>query len=609
MVLAAWWAAIWSGGRSSFTPVAVGFAVAIGLAVAQRARRHVAEAALVSEAVIEDGAATPRPSRRRFPVLTALAGGVFVVAVALLYGSTLAPSPRDGVQPIEKTDMAFYAVLGRDLAATGTETSTLLSGFSELPGAPAQLWYHWGELWLASAIIRIFGTAPMLARYIVVLPLLLLAAAALTGTLVRRMGRTTSRRAFLFGFLACLVLAPMPLITGPYFSVWHAGMIVLIAAFGLAAVAVLFGLYSLAMLGKLRPTWPTACFVGCAVALILPAHIVIALLGLIGVGAVWAKRIGFSLLAARRQAPALPIWRRTAIVTLIALSSSVGWGLITGHGIGGGGSMASLSPFTASWRDSIVIVTLEAGLFLAIPFAWLFTRRDRPVFAETCLATMALLVTGAIAWGWGYSTLSMFYFFFGGIAVFATPIAAVATWLLLKRMRTGRHPRLAVGIVALCVVQLELGVVLGLARLQGGSPDVEPIPVNLLAAIEQLPADAKLAYACQPLEEVSFVNSKLLGIDAHTGRRVVPMCFEADVIGPLFGAPPSTQMPDAGFASAPQLTLYPNSAARPSSLEVAAFLKAHSIDYIYADSKHPNSLVAGAVPIAAIGQFAILRIP
>ena len=29
MVLAAWWAAIWSAGRSSFTPVAVGFAVAL----------------------------------------------------------------------------------------------------------------------------------------------------------------------------------------------------------------------------------------------------------------------------------------------------------------------------------------------------------------------------------------------------------------------------------------------------------------------------------------------------------------------------------------------------------------------------------------------------
>ena len=61
--------------------------------------------------------------------------------------------------------------------------------------------------------------------------------------------------------------------------------------------------------------------------------------------------------------------------------------------------------------------------------------------------------------------------------------------------------------------------------------------MSVLQAIGQLPADAKLAYACQSLEEISFVNSKLLGIDAHTDRRIVPMCFEADVLGPLFGAP------------------------------------------------------------------------
>jgi hypothetical protein len=401
----------------------------------------------------------------------------------------------------------------------------------------------------------------------------------------------------------------MPLITGPYFSVWHAGLIALITAFGLAAVAVLFGFYSLAVLGRLKPTWPLACFVGSAVALILPAHIVIALLGLIGVGSVWTTRIAYSLLPARRQTAALPIWRRTAIVALIALSSSVGWGLLTGHGMGGGGSMASLSPFNALWRDSIAIVTLEAGLLLTIQLAWLFSRRDRPVFAETCLATMVLVVAGAIAWGWGYATLSMFYFFFGGITVFATPIAAVATWLLLKRIHAGRHPRLALGVVALCVVQLELGVVLGLARLQGGSADVQPVPISLLQAIRQLPEDAKLAYACNSFEEVSFVNSKLLGIDAHTGRRVVPMCFEADAIGPLFGAQPSTQIPDAGFASAPQSTLYPDSTSRPSSVAVATFLKDHGIGYIYADAMHPNSLVDGAVRIATSGVAQVLRIP
>ena len=36
LVLASWWAALVSGGRSSFTPVAIGFAVAIGLAAVRR---------------------------------------------------------------------------------------------------------------------------------------------------------------------------------------------------------------------------------------------------------------------------------------------------------------------------------------------------------------------------------------------------------------------------------------------------------------------------------------------------------------------------------------------------------------------------------------------
>src|SRR4051812_16431723 len=39
LVLTSWWAAIGSGGRSSFTPVAIGFALAIGLAAVRRWRR------------------------------------------------------------------------------------------------------------------------------------------------------------------------------------------------------------------------------------------------------------------------------------------------------------------------------------------------------------------------------------------------------------------------------------------------------------------------------------------------------------------------------------------------------------------------------------------
>ena len=112
-------------------------------------------------------------------------------------------------------DTAYYSILGRDLAQTGTETIYSPAGFAQIDGLPDQTWYHWGEAWLAAAAISIFGAAPLDARHFIVLPLVLLAAAAMTGTLVRRLTGATSLGAFLFGFIACLFLAPIPLIAGP----------------------------------------------------------------------------------------------------------------------------------------------------------------------------------------------------------------------------------------------------------------------------------------------------------------------------------------------------------------------------------------------------------
>ena len=611
MVLAAWWAAIASGGRSSFTPVAVGFAIATALAVARRTRPLAEADSLASaSAAVADERTPTRSHRRRSLILTALAGAAFITAVALLYGSTVAPSPRDGMQPVEKMDAAFYAVLGADLATTGTETNISPSGFSELPGVPAQTWYHWGELWLASAVITLFGTAPLLAHYIVVLPVLLLAAAALTGTVVRRLARTDSRLAYLFGFLACLFLAPIPLIYGPFFSGWAAGLIFGIIVFGMAAVAALLALYCVAVLGSRKANWALAGFVGSAVAFIVPAHVVIALLALAGVGSVWTIHIVQSVMATRRLPLVPPTWRRTFIATAIALVATMVWGMLTGHGLGSGGLPPSVSPFNAAWRDSVAITALGAGAILAIPVAWFLAREEAAVQADVYLGTLVLLLVGAIAWGARLSDFNMFYFFFGGVATFATPVAAGAVWMLLQRLRETQRLRLAVGVIVLCGVQLELGVVLGVLRLQQVGPgDYEPTSVSLLGAIRQLPPDAKLAYACHPFEEVAFANPRLISIDAHTGRRVVPMCFEADVYGTLVGAEPSRQVPNAGFTLAPQRSLYPDAAADPSSARVAAFLKDNGIDYIYADAAHPNSLVADAVPIAASGDGQVLRVP
>jgi hypothetical protein len=611
MILAAWWAAIWSGGRSSFTPVAIGFVIAIGLVLIRRAWRPAASAeAVASEAVNGGEEAASRRSRRRSLVLTALAGGVFVVAVALLYGSTMAPSPRDGVQPVEFTDEAFYAILGRDLAATGIESVLPASGFSELPGLPAQTWYHWAELWLASAVITIFGTAPIAARYFVVLPIVLLAAAALTGTLVRCIGKTDSRRAFLFGFVACLFLAPVPL-PGTFFSSWPVGLIFGIGFYGLAAVAVLLALYCLVLLGTRAPTWALASFVGSAIAFILPAHVVIALLGLIGIGSVWAIRVAQSVNSTHRLPVVPPVWRRTFIATVVALVATMIWGSLTGHGLGGGASSPNVLPFNVAWQFSVAFVYLGAGTMLAIPVAALLLRREAPIPAAICFGAVALLVVGAIAWGARLADFNMYHVFFGGIAVFATPVAAVAAWMLFERLREGRHLRMAIGVLILCVGQFGVGVVNGFLRLQEFGPrgDFQPIPISLIELIRELPPDAKLAYACRQFDEVSFANPRLLGIDAHTGRRVVPMCFEAEVFSAQNGVPVSMQVPNASMLWAPQRLLYPDASAEPSSAAIAAFLKDHGVGYIYVDAIHPNSLVDDAVPIAASGDGAVLRLP
>jgi hypothetical protein len=606
MVLAAWWAAIWSGGRSSFTPVALGFAVAIGLALARRARRP-------ADVEAADGATAPGPSRRKSLLLTALAGGLFIVAVALLYGSTMAPSPRDGAQLVENNDEAFYSILGRDLATTGTETNLLPSGFVELPGFPAQTWYHWGELWLASAVITFFGAAPLAARFFVVLPIVLLAAAALTGTLVCRMTGTGSRTTYLLGFFACLFLAPVPLIPGPFFSSWAVGMIFGITLFGLASVAVLLALYGAAVLGTRRPSLALGLFVGSAAAFSLPSHIVVAFLAVVGVGSVGTIRIVRTLQATQRLPVVSTIWRQTLSAAGVLLITTFAWGLLTGHGLGSsgsGGGAPVVSSFNESWRDSVVITIVGAGTFLAIGVAWFVVRGKSTLQADLYLGTMALLVAGAVVWGARLGEFTMFYFYFAGIAVFGTPVAAVAVRTLWERLRATRHRRVAAGLLILCIVQLEIGVVTGLVRLQGFGPyDYEPISISLLGAIRQLPPDARLAYSCEPFDEVAFATPRLLSIDAHTGRRVVPMCFEAEFPNTLIGAAPSTQVASQFFRGAPQSALYPDAAARPSSAAVGAFLRDHGIDYIYADAGHPNSLVDDAVPIATSGDAEVLRLP
>ena len=611
MVLAAWWAAIASGGRSSFTPVAVGFAIAVALALGARARPLPTAERLPAADVGGAGRGATQPwSQYRRLVLPAVAGAVLIAAVALVYGSTMVPSPRDGVQPVEFMDLAYYSILGRDIAVTGIESTLSPSGFSQVAGLPAQAWYHWGELWLASAVRAAFGTAPLAARHFVVLPVVLLAAAALTGTVVRRLARTGSSRAYLFGFFTCLFLAPVPFIPGPFFSSWAVGLIFGITQYGLAAVAILLGLYGFAVLGTRRATWALAAFVGSAVAMVVPSHVVIAVLACVGVGSVWAVRTLLAVTTTRRLPVVSEVWRRSILASVVAVVVTVLWGSVTGHALGSGGLSPGVSPFNSTWRESVAITVVGAGAFFAIAPAWFVARRKAPLEADVYIGTLVLLLAGALAWGARLGDFNMFHVFYGGISVFAAPVAAVAVISVARYLRTTRHPKLAAGFLAVCAIQLGLGVALGVLRLQGFGPnDYRPMPVSLLEAIGQLPPEAKLAYACGPFEEFSFADQRLLSVDAHTGRRVVPMCYQAELFGTLIGAERSVDVPSTSFRWAPQRSLYPESTASPSSAAVAAFLKENGIQYIYADHAHPNSLVADAVVIAASGDAQILRVP
>jgi hypothetical protein len=611
MVLAAWWATVASGGRSTFTPVAIGFAIAIGLAAVRRARRTDAGDLVKSTPTGTANRASASRSARAKPWLVgALGGATFIVAVALLYGSTMALRPRDGVQPLEFMDEAYYSILGADLATTGTESIYSPSGFTNLEGLPVQTWYHWGELWLAAAVIQIVGTDPLLARHFVVLPVVLLAAAAMTGTVVRRMCRTNARGAFLFGFFACLFLAPVPLIPGPFFSSWAVGLLFGITTYGLAAVAVVLALCAFAIVGSVRASWSFTAFVGVAFAFLLPAHIVVAVLAALGVGSVWAIRVLQSLLSERRLPQVAPIWRRIWAIAAVATASTVVWGLTTGHGIGTSGLSPNVSAFSASWFESVAITVLGGGAFFAIAVAWILARRHDSISASIYVGTAVLLVAGAIVWGGRLGDFTMFHVFYGGIAVFAAPVAAFALWSVWMRLRASGHVRLALVTLVACLLQIEIGFGTSIIRLQLFGPhSYAPVPETLLAAIKALPPDAKVAYNCAAFEEVAFWDPRLIALSAQTGRSVVPMCFQAEFFASLNGAPISADIESPLFRWAPQRNIYPSTAAPPAVEQVASFLEANRIDYIYADDVHPNSLVPGAVVIASSGDARLLRLP
>jgi hypothetical protein len=588
------WAAVASGGQSAFTPVAITYAIAIGVMLRDR------------RAPTADGIRLGVVIRTWLP--TGLAVIAFLAGAALLYGSSIALQPRDGSQPVEFMDEAFYSVLGRDLNDTGLEWAFSPAGFGELRDTTPQTWYHWGELWLAAGVRRVFGTSAIDARHFVALPIVLLAVACMVGAFVQRFSRSPRRAAFLFGVAACLVLAPFPWLLGPNMPRWEVGYALGITTYGMAAIPVLLLAYRL-LLPSRALGWPQPLVVGSTYALLLPVHIVafgLATLAL-GCGVVWLVATA-RWTSVRREVPIS--MSRTGFVALLVTVATVAWGLLTGHGVGGVATSGGVEPFGEVWRQSILAFIVGAGiLFAPLVAAWVLRSKD-PIRAAMAGGAVLLVVLGAVVWGVRLAELNMFYVFFAGVAIFLVPVAAASAWFLVVRARAIGRRALSLALVTLFISQLLVGTVAAALRLQGFGPGVyHPVPLSILEVIRGLPADAKVAYACEPTAEISIWTPRLLSIDAHTGRRMIAMCFQADNLGTLIGAPRDPRVMSPFFRNAPQRELYPAADAEPSATAVAAFLAEHGIDYIYQDAVHADTLVPWAVEVVRDGESRLLQVP
>ena len=118
-----------------------------------------------------------------------------------------------------------------------------------------------------------------------------------------------------------------------------------------------------------------------------------------------------------------------------------GWGVLTGHGsrrqrVLTQRGRRSTRRGARPWRSPRPVPARSSRS----PMAWFMVRRGGigrggPVRSARWL----VLVTGAVVWGALLGDFTTFHLFFGGIAVFATPVAAVAVWRVWLRLRATGH--------------------------------------------------------------------------------------------------------------------------------------------------------------------------
>ena len=151
------------------------------------------------------------------------------------------------------------------------------------------------------------------------------------------------------------------------------------------------------------------------------------------------------------------MWRRATAVVVAISAATIAWGVLTDHGLPTG---TDLSGYRAVQRRLVRVGVGDRGggrRLLAIPIAWLRVSAADALRANLDLATMAILVAGAIGWGVRDGEFNQFYVFFSAITVFGAPASAVALWSLWTDARASGRKLVAMGIAALCVAQLEFG--------------------------------------------------------------------------------------------------------------------------------------------------------
>ena len=584
VVVAAAWASLASGFRSVFVPVGIWLLLAFALG---------------------RGRASIRLTLDRRSIGAAGAVAAFLVVFGLLYAVTLAPSPRDGAQPVEFFDAAFYSALGADLAANGTESLHSPGAVGEMGASvPVQTWYHWGELWLAALAIDVSGISPIHARHLVVLPILLLAAATLAGALARRIVSPPSNEFFIIGSAAMLFLAPIPLVRDVDIEWFPRSLVFAITQFGLAVIVVLLGIYALAA-RRIRPTMPGMLVGGGLMSALIASHA-----GLAAVAGVALLFFTATQMIGGDTSPPDRRWINPIVVIVASVVTTVGWGYLTGHGLGGLSPMEGIGPFDGAWGRALVGTVVGAGVVLVAPIIWLRSAHPRGATRATVIGALGGTATAAFVWGALVADLNMAHLFFGALVAILTPIGVVGALSLLARARRDGKRWLPSILVAVILGQTTVAAVLAGVQLRAlGALDLAPTPMAALARLRDLPPGSKAAYGCTSTENFAPWDYSLISVEAHTGVRLVPMCFMADRARRLLGRELDPLVESPYFRVAPQRQLYPTATARPSDLDVDLFLRSKGIEFVYTDAWHTDTLVTTTTPLFRSGPVTLYGLP